>query len=324
MHFREFTLTLVSIANVFKKTYDNEVKLVIKMQDRASVLLEALPYIQRFHGKVIVIKIGGSVLGEEKMLDTLLQDVVLLNLFGMKTVVVHGGGPEISGEMRKLGIKPKFIEGLRVTDEKTMEILHEQLAGKINKQIVLGINHHGGKAFGISGMDGNFIRAHKLIHKTTTSKGKEVEVDLGLVGEVEKIDPTIIHNLIKGGCIPVIAPIGVDTEGRSLNINADITAAELAGAMHAKKLILLTDVVGVMRDPNDEKTLISALTVEEARKLMQDGVIKKGMIPKVDACLKAIQGGVERCHILKGAMPHALLLEILTESGIGTMLERGQ
>jgi len=294
------------------------------MQDRASALLEALPYIQRFHGKVIVIKIGGSVLGEEKMLDALLQDVVLLNLFGMKTVVVHGGGPEISEEMRKMKIKPKFIEGLRVTDEKTMEILHEQLAGKINTQIVLGINHHGGKAFGISGMDGSFIRARKLIHKTTTNKGKEVEVDLGLVGEVEKIDPTILHNLIKGGCIPVITPIGVDVEGRSLNINADIAAAELAWAMHAKKLILLTDVVGVMRDPNDEKTLISVLTVDDAQKLIQEGVIKKGMIPKVEACLKAIQGGVERCHILKGTMPHALLLEILTESGIGTMLERGQ
>jgi len=294
------------------------------MQDRASVLLEALPHIQRFHGKTLVIKIGGSVLGEEKMLDTLLQDVVLLDLFGMKIVVVHGGGPEISEEMRKQGIKPKFIEGLRFTDEKTMEILHEQLAGKINKQIVLGINHHGGKALGLSGMDGNLIRARKLIYKTTTSKGKEVEVDLGLVGEVEKIDPAIIHNLIRQGCIPVITPIGVDAEGRSLNINADIAAAELAGAMHAKKLVLLTDVVGVMQDPNDEKTLISTLTVDKAQKFMQDGVIKGGMIPKVDACLKAIHSGVERCHILKGNMPHALLLEILTEKGIGTMIERGQ
>jgi len=294
------------------------------MPERAKIWLEALPYIQRFHGKAIVVKIGGGVLGEEKMLDTLLQDVVLLNLFGMKIVVVHGGGPEISDEMHKLGIKPKFIEGLRVTDEKTMEILHEQLAGKINTQIVLGINHHGGKAFGVSGMDGTLIRAHKLIYKMTTSKGKEVEVDLGLVGEVEKIDPTIIHSLIKGGCIPVITPIGVDAEGRSLNINADTAAAELAGAMHAKKLVLLTDVVGVMRDPNDEKTLISVLTVDEAQKLIQDGVIKKGMIPKVEACLKAIQSGVERCHILKGTMPHVLLLEILTESGVGTMIERGK
>jgi acetylglutamate kinase len=296
----------------------------IKMQDRALALLEALPYIRQFHGKTIVIKLGGSVLGKEEMLDSLLQDIVLLNFFGMRTVVVHGGGPEISEEMRKLGIKPKFIEGLRVTDEKIMEILHEQLAGKINTQIVLGINHHGGKAFGISGMDGSFIRAHKLLYKTTTSKGKEVEVDLGLVGEVEKIDPNIINNLLKAGCIPVITPIGIDVEGRSLNINADTVAAELAGAMHAKKLILLTDVIGVMRDPNDEKTLISQLTAEESQKLIQEGVIKKGMIPKVEAGLKAIQAGVERVHILKGAMPHALLLEILTEKGIGTMIERGK
>jgi len=159
-----------------------------KMTDRAKVLLEALPFIQQFHDKIIVVKLGGRVISNEEMLNTLLQDIVLLNLFGMKMVVVHGGGPEISEEMRKSGVKPKFIEGLRVTDEKTMEILHEQLAGKINKQIVLGINHHGGKAFGISGMDGNLIRARKLIYKTTTSKGKEVEIDLGLVGEVEKID----------------------------------------------------------------------------------------------------------------------------------------
>lgn len=294
------------------------------MQDRAKIMLEALPFIQEFHGKTIVIKLGGSILGEEDRLDSLLKDVVLLNLFGMKTMIVHGGGPEISEEMRKMKIKPKFIEGLRVTDERTMEILHEQLAGKINKQIVLGINQYGGKAFGISGMDGNLIRAHKLIYKTTTSKGKEVEVDLGFVGEVEKIDPTIITGLVKSGCIPVIAPIGIDTEGHSLNINADTVAAELATVIHAKKLILLTDVVGVMRDPNDEKSLISNLTPDEAQKLTQEGVIKKGMIPKVEACLKAISGGVDRCHILKGTTPHVLLLEILTESGVGTMIERGK
>jgi acetylglutamate kinase len=287
------------------------------------VWLEALPYIQRFHGKVIIIKLGGAVIGKEEMLDSLLQDMVLLNLFGMKIVVVHGGGPEISGEMRKLGVKPKFIEGLRVTDEKTMEILHEQLAGKINKQLVLGINRHGGKAFGISGMDASFIRARKLLYKTT-SKGKEIEVDLGFVGEVEKIDPTIVNNLIRGGCIPVVAPIGVDGEGHSLNINADIVAAELASAMHAKKFILLTDVIGVMKDPKDEKTLISQLTIEEAQKLIQDGTIKKGMLPKVEACIKAVQSGVERAHIINGNSLHALLLEILTESGVGTMLERGQ
>ncbi len=294
------------------------------MPERAKIWLEALPYIQQFHGKTIVIKLGGSVLGKEEMLDSLLQDIVLLDLFGMRTVVVHGGGPEISEEMRKTGIKPKFVEGLRVTDEKTMEILHEQLAGKINKQIVLGINHHGGKAFGTSGIDGNLIRARKLLYKTTTTKGKEVEIDLGLVGEVEKVDPTIINNLIKGGCIPVITPIGVDAEGRSLNINADTAAAEIAAAMHAKKFILITDVIGVMRDPSDEKTLIPVLTVDDAQKLIQEGVIKKGMIPKVEACLKAVQSGVERAHVIKGGAPHALLLEILTESGVGTMIERGK
>ncbi|MEM3421876.1 MAG: acetylglutamate kinase [Candidatus Hadarchaeum sp.] len=294
------------------------------MTERAKVLLEALPFIQQFHDKIIVVKMGGRVISNEEMLNTLLQDVVLLNLFGMKMVIVHGGGPEISEEMRKSGVKPKFIEGLRVTDEKTMEILHEQLAGKINKQIVLGINHHGGKAFGISGMDGNLIRARKLIYKTTTSKGKEVEIDLGLVGEVEKIDPAIIHNFLKAGCIPVIAPIGIDAEGRSLNINADMVAAELAGAMRAKKLVIITDVMGVMRDPNDEKTLISTLTVDEIQSLIQQGIVKKGMIPKVEACLKALQLGVERCHIINGNIPHVLLLEILTETGVGTMIVRGK
>ncbi len=294
------------------------------MQDRAKILLEALPYIQQFHDKTIVVKAGGRVIGNDEMLNSLLQDVVLLSFFGMRIVVVHGGGPEISDEMRKGGIKPKFIEGLRVTDEKTMEILHEQLAGKINKQIVLGINQFGGKAFGITGMDGNLIRARKFVYKTITSKGKEIEVDLGLVGEVEKIDPAIINNLIKAGCIPVIAPIGIDSEGHSLNINADTAAAELAGALRGKKMVLITDVIGVMRDPNDEKTLISVLTAEEAQKLIQEGVIKKGMIPKVESCLKALQSGVERCHIINGNTSHVLLLEILTETGVGTMIVRGK
>ena len=293
------------------------------MQDRSSVLLEALPYIQRFHGKVIVIKLGGAVMEKEKLLDSMLKDIVLLNYVGMKTVLVHGGGPEISAEMRKMGKEPKFIHGIRVTDEDTMEVLHKLLVGKINKEIVLGISKHGGQAWGISGMDGDFIRAKKILYKAMTRKG-EVEVDLGFVGGIEAINPKIISRLIGDDYIPVIAPVGVDDEGQSLNINADIVAAELAATMHAKKLILLTDVVGVMKDPKDEKTLISQLTVEEAQKLIQDGVIKKGMIPKVEACIKAVQSGVERSHILNGNTPHALLLEILTESGIGTMLERGQ
>jgi len=309
---------------MFKSMKFNEINSVVRMQDRAKILLEALPYIQQFHGKTMVIKLGGSVMGKEKLLTAMLRDIVLLSYVGMKVTIVHGGGPEVSEEMRKLGKKPKFVEGLRVTDEETMEILHEQLAGKVNKEIVLGISKHGGRAVGISGMDGNFIRAHKLLYKTTTSKGREVEVDLGLVGEVEQINPTVINYLVGTGYIPVIAPIGIDAEGHSLNINADVVTAELTAAMRAKKLILLTNVIGVMRDPKDEKTLISQLTAEEAQKLIQEGVIKKGMIPKVEACLRAVQGGVERAHIICGTAPHTLLLEILTESGIGTMIERGK
>ena len=293
------------------------------MEERANVLLEALPYIQRFHGKTIVIKLGGGVMEKEKLLDSLLKDIVLLNYVGMKIAIVHGGGREISEEMRKLGKKPKFVEGLRVTDEATMEIIHEQLAGKVNKEIVLGISKHGGRAVGISGLDGNFIRATKMLHKITTRTGEEVEVDLGLVGEVKEINPTVTNYLVGTGYIPVIAPIGVDDEGRSLNINADTVAAELAVAMHAKKLILLTNVSGVLRDPHDEKSLIPHLTIEEARKLIEEHVIKGGMLPKMEACLKAVQAGVERAHVIDGCAPHALLLEILTESGIGTMIERG-
>lgn len=291
------------------------------MQDRATVLLEALPYIQQFRGKTIVIKLGGSILEKKKQLESLLRDVVLLNFVGMKTVLVHGGGPEITREMRKMGKEPEFVQGLRVTDKETMEILHKHLVGKINKEIVLNISKHGGRAVGISGMDGNFIMAKKMTHLVNTG-GEEVEVDLGLVGEIEKINPTIVNYLVGTGYVPVIAPVGVDAEGRSLNLNADTVAAELAGVMHAKKLILLTNVVGVLRDVREEKTLIPRLTVEEAQKLIQEGIIKKGMIQKVEACIRAIKLGVERTHIICGTIPHVLLLEILTDSGVGTMIER--
>lgn len=292
------------------------------MQERAEVLLEALPYIQRFHGKTLVIKLGGSPVGKEKLLDSILKDVVWLSYVGMQTVLVHGGGPEISREMRKMGLEPKFVHGLRVTDEVTMEVLHKLLVGKINKDIVLKITRHGGRAVGISGLDGNFIRARKMLLKTVRA-GKEVEVDLGLVGEVERIDPTVINFLVNTGYIPVVAPVGVDEEGRSLNINADIVAAELASSMQATKLILLTDVAGVLRDPKDKQSLIPRLTVEEARKLIEQKAIKGGMLPKVEACIKAVEAGVERAHIIDGNVPHALLLEILTERGVGTMIERG-
>jgi acetylglutamate kinase len=286
-------------------------------------LLEALPYIQRFHGKTVIIKIGGSIMGNEKLLDLMLRDIVLLSYVGLKVILVHGGGPEISEEMRKSGKHPKFVHGMRVTDEETMEILHEQLAGKINKDIVLSINKYGGRGVGIAGMDGNFIRAKKLLYKTTTKSGREVEVDLGFVGEVEQINPTVINYLVGTGYIPVIAPIGIDAEGNSLNINADTVAAEVATAVHAKKLVLVTDVPGVLRDPKDEKSLISQLTTTEAQKLIDEKVIRGGMIPKIEACIKAVQSGVDSVHIINGIFPHALLLEILTEKGVGTMIERG-
>ncbi|MEA1905049.1 MAG: acetylglutamate kinase, partial [Candidatus Hadarchaeota archaeon] len=206
------------------------------MQDRARVLLEALPYIQRFHGKTLVIKLGGELVEEPKLRDSICQDVVLLNYVGMKPVLVHGGGSEVTQEMQKAGKKPKFIGGLRVTDEATMEILHKSLVGKINKELVLGISKHGGRAVGISGIDGGLIQAKKL---------KKGRADLGLVGRVERIDPAIIHYLISTECVPVIAPLGVDAKGRSLNVNADMVAAELAVNMKAEKMILLTNVPGV-------------------------------------------------------------------------------
>ena len=226
------------------------------MEEKAKLLVEALPYIQRFHGKTMVIKIGGEIIDHERLLKSMLKDVVLLSYVGMKPVLVHGGGKELSRELRKLGKPLKFIEGLRVTDEETLEVLHEQLAGKLNKQIVSIIAGVGGKAVGLTGLDGNLIQAKKLTLRRN-QHGKEVEIDLGYVGEVEKVNATLINYLLNTGYIPVIAPIGVDAEGRPLNINSDPLAAELAKALKAKKLILVTDVPGVLRDVNNPASVIS-------------------------------------------------------------------
>ncbi|KXA97345.1 acetylglutamate kinase [candidate division MSBL1 archaeon SCGC-AAA259I14] len=283
------------------------------MKDRASVLLEALPYIQRFYGKVLVTKISGSLIEDEKIRNSIYQDLVLLNFVGMKPVVVHGGGSEISREMEKEGKKPEFIEGLRVTDEETIEILHKSLGGKINKEIVLGLEKNGGLALGISGIDGNLVQAEKI----------ESEEELGFVGEVEKINPEIIEYLIDKNYIPVIAPMGADREGNSLNLNADIVAAELASSLNAEKLILLTTVAGVLKDPNDEDSLISKLSLKEAEEMVKKENVTKGMIPKIRACIECVESGVNRAHIIDGTTPHTLLLELLTESGIGTMIEKG-
>ncbi|TDA33292.1 MAG: acetylglutamate kinase, partial [Hadesarchaea archaeon] len=259
------------------------------LQEPASVLLEALPYIRKFHGQTMVIKLGGEVIEKKKTLDSLLQDVVLLHYVGMKPVLVHGGGPEITREMKKAGKEPEFVAGLRVTDKETIEILHKYLVGKLNTEIVLGINKYGGRAVGISGVDGKIILAKK-IREVTTPNGEKLHVDLGFVGEIERIDPHMVSFLLSNGYIPVLSPLGVDEEGRSLNLNADTVAAELAIVMGAKKLIVLTNVKGVLRDPKDESTLISQLTVEEAKTLLASGVVSGGMIPKLKACIRAVEG----------------------------------
>jgi len=280
------------------------------MEEKTSVLLEALPYIQSFYGKVLVIKLGGALIEKEEVRKSLCRDLVLLNYVGMKPVIIHGGGGEVSREMKKEGKKPEFIEGLRVTDEETMEILHKSLGGKINKEIVLGLERNGGLALGVSGLDGNLIEAEKIR-----------EEELGFVGRVSGINPELINYLVDEDYIPVIAPIGADEDGDSLNLNADVVAAELASSLGAEKLILLTDVPGVLENPDDEDTLISELTVPEAENLIGSEKIRGGMLPKMKACINCVENGVHRAHIIDGTKSHALILELLTESGIGTMIE---
>lgn len=276
---------------------------------RAQVLIEALPYIREFFGKTIVIKLGGQAMEKGGITRSIAEDIVLMRYVGIKPVVVHGGGEAISGLMQKLGIKPKFIEGNRVTDKATMEVVEMVLAGKINKEIVALLNSCGGKAVGVEGKDGKLIVAKKIS-----------EERLGLVGEVEKINPEILEILEKEGFIPVIAPVGTSKEDDSLNINADAVAAEVAGALKAEKLIFLTDVEGILEDPSRPETLIPTITIEKIKRMLQEGKIQKGMIAKVKACQKALEKGVKKVHIISGKIPRSLLLEIFTDSGIGTQI----
>lgn len=276
---------------------------------RAQILSEALPYIREFAGKTVVIKSGGKTADEESIKQDIAKDIVLMHYVGIKPILIHGGGEAISRFMQKLGIKPEFIEGNRVTDEATMEIVEMVLAGKINKEIVAMLNFFGGKAVGIEGRDGELIVARK----TATEK-------LGLVGEVENINSRLLEVLEKGGFIPVIAPIGANKEGQSLNINADIVAAEVAGALQAEKLIFLTDVQGILLDPDKPESLIPTITLQQIAKMLEQGKIQKGMVPKVKACQKAIKKGVKKVHIVSGKIPHSLILEIFTDSGIGTQI----
>ncbi|MBN1467873.1 MAG: acetylglutamate kinase [Fusobacteriaceae bacterium] len=282
---------------------------------KAEVLLEALPYMQSFIGKTVVIKFGGNVMDDPDMNISILNDILFLKQIGINIVLVHGGGPAITDMLEKLQIKSEFINGNRVTDEKTMEIVEMVLTGKINKELVGSINKLGGRAVGISGKDANLFVAEK---KFMIIDGEEI--DLGRVGKVKKINTEIIETITKSGYIPVISPVAVDEDGNSYNINADYAAGELAGALNADKFILLTNVKGVMRDLHDDSTLYSKLYYNEVYKLINGGIIVGGMLPKVEACMTAINAGVSRSHILDGRIKHSLLLEIFTDEGIGTMI----
>ena len=278
---------------------------------RAEVLLEALPYLRTFQGKTLVIKYGGSAMERAELKEQFARDVVLLRLVGVRPVIVHGGGPQIGALMKKLGKEPEFVGGMRVTDAETVEIVEMVLVGKINKEIVGLIDASGGRAVGLSGKDGHLIQASKRLHRTPEGE----TVDIGLVGEVERIDPTVVTLLEDHGLIPVIAPVGMGAHGETFNINADLVAGELASALRAEKLIHLTDVQGIM---DEGKRLVSTLTRAEAARLIKANVIDGGMLPKVESALRALHGGVGKAHIIDGRVPHAILLEVFTREGIGT------
>lgn len=283
--------------------------------NKANVLVEALPYIRGFYGKTFVIKYGGAAQTEEALKKVFAEDVVLLSFIGIRPVIVHGGGPTISATMKRMGKKPSFVHGHRVTDRETMDIVEMVLGGLINKEIVSLINEKGGRAVGLSGKDGGLIKARK---KTVKGASLSEEVDIGLVGRVSGVNPDVLLSLEKEGFIPVIAPVGVGAKGETLNINADDMASAVAASLRAEKLIFLTDVAGI----KDKKgRILPALTKPQARKLIKSGVISGGMMPKVLASLKAIGGGVGKAHVVDGRVPHCLLLEIFTREGIGTEIK---
>ncbi len=282
---------------------------------KAQTLAEALPYIKKFFDKTIVIKYGGNAMTDEKLKDSFARDVVLLKLVGMNPVVVHGGGPQINELLDKLGKKGEFIQGMRVTDEETMDVVEMVLGGQVNKEIVNLINRHGGKAVGLTGQDGNFIRARKLLIESNTNPGEMI--DIGQVGDITGIDPSLIEFLDTGDFIPVIAPIGVGVEGETYNINADVVAGKLAEILGAEKLILLTNTPGVL-DKNGQ--LLTGLTAKEIDGLFADGTLSGGMLPKISSALDAARSGVKSVHIIDGRVEHALLLEVLTDEGVGTLI----
>lgn len=279
--------------------------------ERAEVLTQALPYIRRYTGKTVVVKYGGNAMINEDLKQQVMEDIVLLWLIGIKVVLVHGGGPEINEIMAKLGKKPEFVEGLRVTDKETVDIVQMVLAGKVNKTLVNLIEKKGGKAIGISGMDGQLIKAEVKDER------------LGYVGNITKINITPVTDLLDMGYIPVVSTLGCDSDGNAYNINGDTAAAHIAGALEAEKLIMMTDIAGILENKDDPSTLIPEVTVSEAKNLYKNGIISGGMIPKVECCIEAIDKGVKNVIIMDGRVSHSILMELLTDEGAGTMVTRG-
>ena len=277
--------------------------------DRAQILVEALPYIQEYHGKTVVIKYGGNAMISDDLRHAVMSDIVLLSLVGIHVVVVHGGGPEINEMLSKINKQSKFVDGLRYTDAETMDIVQQVLCGRVNKNLVATLNRMGGKALGLCGLDGGLLQAVKKDER------------YGLVGEIKAVNPAPVQDVLEQGYIPVISTVAMGMDGEtSYNINADTAAAKLAVALGAEKLILLTDVRGILRDPKDEDTLIHVVRMSEVPMLIKDGIIQGGMIPKLECCVEAVRSGVSRAHILDGRVPHSILIEILSDQGIGTML----
>lgn len=288
-----------------------------KALEKAAVLIEALPYMRKFAGKTIIVKYGGNAMINTELKHSVIQDIILMKTVGMRPVVVHGGGPEITGMLKKMGKQSEFVSGLRVTDAETVAIAEMVLVGKINTEIVSLLNHHGAKAVGLSGKDADLIIAKKHLAQVHEN-GQIRHVDIGYVGEVEQINTDILNTLLDSGYIPVIAPIGISRENESYNINADYVAGEIAGALGAEKLMLLTDVEGIYRDYHDKNSFISTLNLADAKEMIHHGSIDGGMIPKVESCIRALTGGAAKTHIIDGRQPHSLLLEVFTAKGIGT------
>ena len=295
--------------------------MTIDQTDRAKVLIEALPYIRRFSNAIIVVKYGGHAMVDERLKKNFALDIILMKYVGLNPIVVHGGGPQIGEVLKRLSIESEFVDGMRVTDKQTMDVVEMVLVGRVNKEIVALINQNGGRSVGLSGKDGQLITARKLRYQKSSGGDQPPEIiDMGMVGEIVAVDNQILMSLLEGQFIPVIAPVGSGSSGETYNINADLVAGHIASSLKARKIILLTDTEGVK---DKEEKLLSSIKVKEAQELIQDGTIKGGMIPKINCCLEAMKGGVRKAHIIDGRKEHAILLEIFTRGGIGTEIIHG-